>query len=612
MKKTLNINLGGLAFIINEDAFELLHRYLEALKAKFRNDADRTEIMNDIEARMADLLNQKLAGRKEVLSVEDVEYVTGIMGRPEDIAGEEANETEASSSESSSAGSAHTYTQTNAGPVNKRLFRDADDAKVGGVISGLCHYFGINDPVWARLAVVLLCFVSFGTVILLYLLLVIIIPKALTAAEKLQMKGEPVNISTIEKEIRDAATRTSDSVNNLVGQQNLFERLLHFFVEVVKIFFKIIAGFIILVALFVLAVLLLSFFGVAVAGNTMLSHAPHLLVDNPTTITIFNIGVALFVAAPLIALIYAALRAILGRNRGRAPWLKWTLLAAWWIGVFMIIYSVAQNITNFRTTGTKHEQTAIMQPVNGNILVQLTDTSGQKVSADDDDEENDVNVNFNGIYIGGNKLEDVDKLDIGEPSLQLMPSENDSFYVEKILSSQGETKTDGIKNTSFIGYNFSQTDTVVNLPARVYLDKNGKYRAQSVKIRIHIPEGKTVSFANNIDRWAATVKGDNGYDDTYFANTVWTVENGKVKCLKGENHFNEEENLHEEKVIIEKRVKQAKDELEEEAEKMKEDADKHVKKIEKIIKKHGGKTEEWNSDEGKVVEEEKVIEKKQP
>lgn len=602
MKKTLNINLGGLAFIINEDAFELLHRYLETLKAKFKDDGDRIEIMNDIEARMADLLNQKLAGKKEVLGVEDVEYVTGIMGKPEDIAGEEVNVTTDGSSESDAAGNAYTYTQTNAVPVNKRLFRDADDAKVGGVISGLCHYFGISDPVWARLAVVLLCFVSFGTVILLYLLLVIIIPKAITAAEKLQMKGEPVNINTIEREIRDAASRTSDSVNKLVNQPNLFERLLHYFVEVVKIVLKLIAGFIIVIGLFVLAVILLSFFGVAVAGNTMLSHAPHLLVDNPTTITIFNVGVALFIAAPLIALIYAALRAILGRNRGRAPWLKWTLLAAWWIGVFMIIYSVAQNVTNFRSTGTKHEQTAIMQPANGNILVQLTDTTGQKISADDDDEENDVNVNFNGIYIGGNRLEDIDKLDIGEPSLQLMPSQNDSFYVEKILSSQGESKTDGIKNTSFIGYNFSQTDTVVNLPARVYLDKNGKYRAQRVKIRIHIPEGKTVSFANNIDRWAATVKGDNSYDDTYFANTVWTVENGKVKCLKGENHYNEDESLNEKEDIIEEHVKQAKEELEEEGQKMKEDAEKHVKKIEKIIKKHGGKTEEWNHDEEKNTE----------
>lgn len=594
MKKTLNINLGGIAFIINEDAFDILHRYLEALKAKFKNDAEREEILNDIEARMADLLNQKLAGRKEVLSEDDVQYVIGIMGKPEDIAGEEEPVTTGSSNTEQPTSNTSSNTNT---VVNKRLFRDADDAKVGGVISGLCHYFGINDPVWARLAVLLLCFVSFGTVILLYFLLVIIIPKALTSAEKLQMRGEPVNINTIEKEIRDAANRTGESVNKLVNQPNVFERLLHFFIEVMKFFLKIVAGFVIIVGLFVLGVLMLSFFGVAVAGSSMLTHAPHLLVDDPTTITLFNIGVGLFIAAPVIGIIYAAMRALLGANRGRAPWLKWTLLAVWWIGVFMIIYSVGKNITSFRTTGTAHEKVAIMQPVNGNLVVQLTDTAGQKISADDDDEDNNVNISFNGIYIGGSKLEDTDKLDIGEPSLQLMPSLNDSFYVEKIVSAQGETKGEGIRNGEFIFYSIGQTDTVVNLPARVYLNKNGKYRAQNVKIRIHIPEGKRVSFADNIDRWAATVKGDSNFDDTYFANTTWTTENGKVKCVKGENHFNEDDKLEVEKIILEKKAKDVKEELEREAEKMKEEADKHVEKVQKIVDKHKEETEEWNKQE---------------
>lgn len=596
MKKTLNINLGGMAFIINEDAFELLHRYLETLKAKFKNDAEREEILNDIEARIADLLNQKLAGRKEVLSVEDVEYVTGIMGRPEDIAGEETAEPTTTST--STAGTQTTYT-THQEPVKKRLFRDADDAKVGGVISGLCHYFGIEDPVWARLAVVILCFVSFGTVILIYLLLLIIIPKALTAAEKLQMKGEPVNISTIEKEIREAATRTGDSVNKLVNQPNFFERLLHFFLEVVKIVLKLVAGFVIVIGLIVLGALILGFFGIAVAGNSLLTHAPHLLVDNPTTITVFNIGVALFIAAPVIGIIYGALRALLGRNRGRAPWLKWTLLAAWWAGVFMIVYAIATNIGNFRTTGTKHEQTAIMQPANGHLLIQLADSTGQKISAEEDDEDNDVNINFNGVYIGGNRLEDIDHLDIGEPSLQLMPSANDSFYIEKVISSQGETKGDGIKNTSYVNYNFSQTDTVVNLADRVYLNKNGKYRGQSVKIRVHIPEGKRVSFADNIDRWAATVKGDGNYDDTYFANTTWTTENGKVKCIGGENHFNADEKLQDEKEKLEEKTDKAKEELEKEVEKMKEDAQKHVEKVQEIIEKHKDNTNEWNTEKSK-------------
>ena len=82
---------------------------------------------------------------------------------------------------------------------------------------------------------------------------------------------------------------------------------------------------------------------------------------------------------------------------------------------------------------------------------------------------------------------------------------------------------------------------MLNLPAYIELDKNGKYRFQEMKIRIAIPEGKSINFADNIDRWHATVKGDGSFDDTYFANTTWTVKNGKVICVKGENHFNAED-----------------------------------------------------------------------
>jgi hypothetical protein len=122
-----------------------------------------------------------------------------------------------------------------------------------------------------------------------------------------------------------------------------------------------------------------------------------------------------------------------------------------------------------------------------------------------------------------------------------MPSSNDSFYVQKIIGTRGRNKGDALTNSGYVIYNFSQTDTVLNLPAYLELDKNGKYRAQDLKLRIAVPEGKHIRFADNIDRWHATVKGDGSFDDTYFANTTWTTKNGKVVCVKGENHSNGEE-----------------------------------------------------------------------
>lgn len=537
MRKTLNINLGGIAFIIDENAFELLHHYLETLKAKFSNAAERDEIMNDIEARIAEMLSQKLDGRKEVLSVEDVQYVIGIMGKPEDIAGEEsATESNSATTASSPASSAYTY-QT---PVKRRLFRDPDDEKVSGVISGLCHYFGISDPTWVRLAVVVLLFVSFGTVLIAYILLALVIPKAQTSAEKLQMKGEPVNISTIEKEIKSAVSRAGESVNKFVREETFFEKVWGLVTTLVKGVLKLIAAIIIFIGLIVIFALVAALFGVSVAGNALLAHAPHLLIENTMAISLLKMGMVLFVGAPVIALIYGALRMIFGR-RTQVPWLKWGLVATWWIGVILLGLGAYFTSQEFSVKATKNEEIVLMQPANGTLFVQLTDTLGNKLSAEEDDDENyNFNINQNGVNINGVSIDEMERIPIGEPWLQLMPSQNDSFYVQKSITTRGKHKGDALTNSGYVIYNFSQKDTVLNLPAHLELDKNGKYRFQEMKIRIAIPEGKSISFADNIDRWRATVKGDGSFDDTYFANTTWTVKDGKVICIKGENHFNSE------------------------------------------------------------------------
>ncbi len=538
-----------MAFIIDENAFEVLFNYLEALKRKFKNAAERDEILHDIEARMAELLTAKLAGRKEVVSLTEIQAVVDAMGKPEDIAGEDVETTATEQNTASAQQTGTSYTQqTYTGPVKKRLYRDADDAKVGGVIAGLCHYFGIEDPVWMRIAALVLIPVTSGAIILLYFLLLIVVPKALTAAEKLQMKGEPVNINTIEKEVKDAANRAGESVNNVMRDNSFFEKLWNLIVIVTLSFLKFIAGIVIFVALGVLTVVILGLLGVNIIHGDVLTDAPGLLVDNPSIITMIKVGAGLFIIAPLVGIIYAALRALLGKDKGRAPWLKWVLLAAWWAGVFILGYAVLQLGMAFRTTGTTHQQVALTQPATATLTVLLTDSAGQALPIDNDhNDERGLNISLDGVYINGQDIKDMEKIVIGEPTLYLMPSMNDSFYLEIITNSQGRTRSEAIKNTGYVQYGFTQADSLVKLPGYVLLNKNGKYRGQNVKVRIHIPEGKKLNFSNNIDRWPAVVKGDNTFDDTYFANTSWTVENGKVKCIRGENHFNSSKDSEEEK-----------------------------------------------------------------
>lgn len=551
MNKTVNINLAGMAFIMDDNAYEVLHQYLEALRHKFVNAAEREEIMNDIEARMAEMLNAKKTPGKQVINIEDINEVVGIMGRPEDIAGDEEPQ----------AGSAKAQTGTQervqSGPVKRRLFRDPDDKKVSGVISGLCHYFGINDPVWLRLAFVGLCFLSFGTMILIYFILMIVIPEADTAAEKLQMKGEPVNISTIEKEVKEAATRAGDSIRDFGSNSTFFEKAGHHILTIIMGITKVIAGIAAFAGLVLLAVLVASLFGVSIAGGGLFTQAPAILFDGPNTILLFKTGLIFFVGSIVAVAVYAVLRLVFGKRTQVRP-LKWVLLATWWTGVILIGVAGYKIGASYKSSATVKYDVPVMQPAGGHLMVQLSDSVGNKYMEEDQGDHEDFNFSLFGFEVNGTDIEGLDKITIGEPSLQLMPSPNDSFYIYTFITARGSSKQDADKNTSYVIYKVMQTDTLVSLPALTLLDGKGKWRAQNVKVRIAIPEGKKLSFADNIDHWAATVKGNSFYDDTYFNNTTWTTENGRVKCLEGENHYLKAEDEKEEEVILEKN-KQEKD-----------------------------------------------------
>jgi phage shock protein C len=337
-------------------------------------------------------------------------------------------------------------------------------------------------------------------------LLLIVIPEADSAAEKLQMKGEPVNVKTIEKEITNAASKAGESLTNLANDKNLFERGTSVAAKILTVLFKLIAGFAVFVGLIVLFAMIAALFGVTVAGNVLITELPHWFSGDTFSIGLLNAGLLLVIGAPIVGIIYGALRLIFGK-RTQVSWLKWALTACWWVGVALLFVAGYNISKEFRSSATKNETIALMQPANGHLFVQLSDSLGMKV---DKDEESDNNFHFGpgGLVINDVHISDFDRLPIGEPSLQLSASPNDSFYVYTFVTGRGKNKGEILTNSGYIHYPIVQNDTTLHLPPTVELMKEGKYRFQNMKIRIAIPEGKSVSFADNIDRWAATVKGD--------------------------------------------------------------------------------------------------------
>ena len=185
MNKTININLANLFFHIDEVAYTKLQRYLEAIKRSFANTNGSEEIIADIEARIAELFHEKMENERQVITEKEVDEVIGIMGQPEDyMVDEDIFEDQPQSTKKP-------------GRVRK-LYRDIDNKYIGGVSAGLGHYFGL-DALWVRLLWILLTIFSWGGFVFIYILLWILIPEAVTTAQKLDMRGEAVNISNIEK-----------------------------------------------------------------------------------------------------------------------------------------------------------------------------------------------------------------------------------------------------------------------------------------------------------------------------------------------------------------------------------------------------------------------------
>ena len=194
MNKTININLAGTFFHIDEDAFQKLQGYLEAIKNSLTNSQGQTEILADIEARIAELFGEQVIHDRQVVSLKDVEEIINIMGQPEDyIVDEEIFDDEPTSNSNNTNKS-----------YSRKLFRDTGNAYIGGVSSGLAYYFGV-DSLWIRILWVFLFF-GFGTGILLYILLWILMPAAKTTVDKLAVSGKPINISNMDKKVKEGSS----------------------------------------------------------------------------------------------------------------------------------------------------------------------------------------------------------------------------------------------------------------------------------------------------------------------------------------------------------------------------------------------------------------------
>jgi len=172
MKKNISINISGIIFHIEEDGYESLRKYLDSINKYFSSFEDSSEIISDIESRMAEIFLSKLNEGKQVITAEDVNALMVTMGSVTDFkaAEEESTGPTSSTHQEQSKGSSSTKTSE-----SKKLVRDTKRKVLGGVCAGMAHYFNI-DPVWPRVLFALLVLGSYGGLIIVYIILWIVLP----------------------------------------------------------------------------------------------------------------------------------------------------------------------------------------------------------------------------------------------------------------------------------------------------------------------------------------------------------------------------------------------------------------------------------------------------
>lgn len=311
MNKTLTINLSGMNFYIDVNAYSQLEQYLHAVSDSLDPES-RKETMQDIEARIAELFLEDLQNSKKVITQSMVDKIMNIMGQPEDYQVDDEQQTH---TEKEPQHANPTSTQK----MPKKLYRDIDSRAIGGVCTGLGYYMGI-DRVWIRLIFLLLLIPIFvprfilptgSTIFLLYIILWIVIPAARTTSQKLEMQGEKIDIDNIEKYVRDEHQNKRAKATSIAKDEGLNGNSKAAPSKILKVFLIVLGSIIILIAGVSLLAFIFNLFRVGIHSALTIIPFPWMV---PGTVglpawMIFLCWVVI-VGIPLLLLIFLGIKLI--------------------------------------------------------------------------------------------------------------------------------------------------------------------------------------------------------------------------------------------------------------------------------------------------------------
>jgi phage shock protein PspC (stress-responsive transcriptional regulator) len=602
MKKIININLSGRALPIEDSAYEKLQSYINSLKNFFSKEESKDEIINDIEARLAEILHEKITKGSACITDADIDEVASLMGHPEDLgAYDELSEEEKIASKNYSVS-----------PEEKKLYRSRGNKILGGVAGGIGAYLGI-DPAIIRILFAILTFASFGLGVIFYVLLWIvlpvkdiedfhgrklyrsteekvlagvagglgayfgkspvpirlaflapfvlpilfsllnvngfeseiygrhlwsigfgsissislgiyavlwiILPKAITPYQKMEMHGEKIDVDRIrrhvkegaesfkgkvkdwEKEVKETAQEYSEKAKTFAAEaketgkrttrtgreiaqegQSGIAKLVNGIGTVIVVLFKVVFFSIVGVIALSLLVTVLSLTFASISAWPLTSY-----IFTSTRQEIYLIGTFIFfVAIPVISLMFWVIRKIIGVKSTHNYW-GWTFAGFWMIGwIFLMLF--ASSITNdFKYNDSVSVPIEIKQPATNKLTVSVSDPRLEY---------------SNGYWWlhdteGGWSL-DEDSVGLSYYKFLIQPSADSLYHCSIRKSSYGKTREDARARAEKIQFTATPLDSVLDLSSGFSIASSEKYRGQDVEVVIFVPVGKKLRFDESV------------------------------------------------------------------------------------------------------------------
>lgn len=538
MNKTVNINLANVLFHIDEEAFNKLKRYLEAIKRSFSGTTGSDEIIADIEARIAELFQERMENERQVITMKEVDAVIQVMGQPEDYRVDEDIFEDAPKTEKRKA------------PKPKKLYRDIDNKYIGGVCSGLEHYLGI-DSLWIRLIFILLTLTS-GFGLIAYGLLWILVPEAVTTSQKLDMRGEPVNISNIEKKIKEGYEDVAEKVKGVdyekVGNKvkssgrTFFDAL----GNVILFLFKVIAKFIGVILIIIGASTLIGLFiGLFTVGTLDIIHIPGLdfyQMFNASGTPVWLISLLSFFAVgiPFFFVLYLGLKILINNLKSIGNIVKFSLLGLWLISIIGLVVLGIQEAAAHAYSGSTTVKEELLLPAGQDTLV-VRPMSSELF-------DNQENIGFNQMTLTYN--EEGERLLFSDDiRFDITKSTDTLAYLKIRRNADGSSLSDARERASNIHYSYALEGNTLSLNNYLTTALENKVRDQEVRVTLSVPEGTLVRFEPGMRRYIGRLTR---YDkDIYRGDMVdylWLMKsNGELECqdcpenMNGRLEWNDDE-----------------------------------------------------------------------